>query len=74
MVGKGYKMLRDSPLMTAPPAGYDSVSARNNFYVILLIHCKVLAEVGGTLKYDELVVYNDDAVRPSYLVMYDKPT
>jgi len=58
VVGKGYKMLRDSPLMTAPPAGYDSV----------------LAEVGGTLKYDELVVYNDDAVRPSYLVMYDKPT
>lgn len=26
VVGKGYKMLRDSPLMTGPPSGYDSVS------------------------------------------------
>jgi hypothetical protein len=74
VVGKGYKMLRDSPLMTAPPAGYDSVSATDNFSITTLIDYKVLAEVGGTLKYDELVVYNDDAVRPSYLVMYDKPT
>jgi len=25
------------------------------------------------LNYDELIVYNNDAIRPSYLVMYDKP-
>jgi len=55
VVGKGYKILNDSPSMTAPPAGYDSV----------------LAEVGGSLNYDELVVYTNDAVRPSYLVMYE---
>jgi hypothetical protein len=34
---------------------------------------QVLAEVGSSLNYDELVVYNNDAIRPSYLVMYDVP-
>ena len=34
---------------------------------------QVLGEVGDKLNYDEQVVYNDDAIRPSYLVMYDKP-
>lgn len=55
VVGKGYKILHDNPSMSAPPAGYDSV----------------LAEVGGSLNYDELIVYKNDAVRPSYLVMYE---
>jgi len=32
---------------------------------------QVLGEVGGRLNYDELVVYSNDAIRPSYLVMYD---
>ena len=32
---------------------------------------KVLAEPGAYLNYDELVVHNSDAIRPSYLVMYD---
>jgi hypothetical protein len=55
VVGKGYKILHDNPSLAAPPPGYDSV----------------LAEVGGSLNYDELVVYSNDAVRPSYLVMYE---
>jgi hypothetical protein len=32
---------------------------------------QVLAEVGGSLNYDELIVYTNDAVRPSYIVMYE---
>jgi len=32
---------------------------------------KVLAEKGGSLNYDELVVYDNDAIRPSFLVMYE---
>ncbi|OAX41486.1 ADP-ribosylation [Rhizopogon vinicolor AM-OR11-026] len=57
VVGKGYKMTQDNTSLTAPPSGYDSV----------------LAEVvnGGSLNYDELVCYTNDAIRPSYLVMYD---
>ena len=34
---------------------------------------QVLAEAGLSLNYDELVVYDNDAIRPSYLVMYDTP-
>ncbi|KAF9260059.1 ADP-ribosylation [Marasmius fiardii PR-910] len=55
VVGKGCKMTHDSTSLTAPPSGYDSV----------------LAEKGGSLNYDELVVYTNDAIRPSYLVMYE---
>ncbi|RXW20692.1 hypothetical protein EST38_g5156 [Candolleomyces aberdarensis] len=57
VVGKGCKMLQDNTSLTAAPAGYDSV----------------LAEKGGSLNYDELVVYNNDSIRPSFLVMYDEP-
>jgi len=55
VVGKGYKTVRDNRTLTRPPPGYDSV----------------LAETGGTLNYDELVVYRNEAIRPSYLIMYD---
>ena len=36
VVGKGYKILHDNPTMTAPPAGYDSVSQVPSF----LVHSK----------------------------------
>ncbi|KAF5390904.1 hypothetical protein D9757_004029 [Collybiopsis confluens] len=55
IVGKGCKLTQDNTILTAPPAGYDSV----------------LAEKGGSLNYDELVVYTNDAIRPSFLVMYE---
>lgn len=55
VVGKGYKLKTDDPSLTAPPAGYDSV----------------LAEPGSSLNHDELVVYTNDAIVPSYLVIYD---
>ncbi|KAK2460256.1 hypothetical protein APHAL10511_007645 [Amanita phalloides] len=55
IVGRGCKMLQDSTSLTAPPNGYDSV----------------LAEKGGSLNYDELVVYTNDAIRPSFLVVYE---
>jgi len=34
---------------------------------------QVLGQVGARLNYDKLVVYNDDVIRPSYLVVYDIP-
>ena len=44
-------------------------------FVGALIRVQVLAEVvpGGALNYDELVVYKNEAVQPSYLVMYGGP-
>ena len=32
VVGKGYKILHDNPSMSAPPAGYDSVSRDPPFW------------------------------------------
>ncbi|KXN81923.1 hypothetical protein AN958_03408, partial [Leucoagaricus sp. SymC.cos] len=55
VVGKGYKLTHDLTTLTSPPQGYNSV----------------LAEKGGSLNYDELVVYTNDAIRPSFLVMYE---
>ncbi|KAG8920337.1 hypothetical protein FRC00_010165 [Tulasnella sp. 408] len=54
IVGQGYKLTQDSTGLTAPPNGYHSV----------------LGETGGSLNHDEVVVYNDDAIRPSWLVVY----
>ena len=39
----------------------------------MLTGSQVIGEVGVRLNYDELVVYNNDAIRPSYLIMYDTP-
>ena len=71
IVGKGFKRLNDAPTLTSPPAGYDSV--RNGTLIIerFLTSFQVLAEKGMALNYDELVVYREDAIRPSYLVMYE---
>jgi len=55
VVGNGCKLMHDDSKLTAPPQGFDSV----------------LAEAGGSLNYDELVVYRNEAIRPSFLVMYD---
>ncbi|KAJ7067311.1 hypothetical protein C8F01DRAFT_664434 [Mycena amicta] len=55
IVGRGCKLTHDNVSLTSPPTGYDSV----------------LAEKGGSLNYDELVVYTNDAIRPSFLVMYE---
>ncbi|THH10709.1 hypothetical protein EW145_g1159 [Phellinidium pouzarii] len=55
VVGKGHKLTQNNTALTAPPAGYDSV----------------LGERGGALTDDELIVYTSDAVRPSFLLMYD---
>jgi hypothetical protein len=74
VVGRGYKAENDQPTLTKPPAGYDSVSVIAwRTFCGLLTRGQVLGERGVRLKHDELVVYDDDAIRPSYLVMYDIP-
>ncbi|KAF5370433.1 hypothetical protein D9615_009748 [Tricholomella constricta] len=56
VVGRGFKTLVDLPLLTAPPPTFDSV----------------LAETGISLNHDEVVVYREDAIRPSFLVIYER--
>jgi len=55
-VGRAKKLvINDTRLVSAPP-GYDSVIGE--------------PIKDGELNYDELVVYSDDAIIPSYLVIY----
>ncbi|KIO18857.1 hypothetical protein M407DRAFT_61026, partial [Tulasnella calospora MUT 4182] len=54
IVGQAHKLTQDNPALTGPPAGYHSV----------------FGESGNAFNYEELVVYNDDAIRPSWLVVY----
>lgn len=54
IIGKGKQLYTDDTTLTDAPPGYDSV----------------LGEVGQNLNYDEIIVYNQDAVLPSYMVVY----
>jgi hypothetical protein len=52
--GKVYCTQYDMTSLTSPPSGYDSVEG----------------VPGGSLNYPEMVVYNEDAVMPRYIVFY----
>ncbi|KAJ6574432.1 hypothetical protein B0H19DRAFT_934026 [Mycena capillaripes] len=55
VVGKAYQTNDAMRGATAPPKGFDSICGLP----------------GSALKYDETCVYNDDAIRPTYLILYD---
>ncbi|KAG8915090.1 hypothetical protein FRC00_008080 [Tulasnella sp. 408] len=57
-LGKSSIHYRTSEYLVGPPRGYDSV----------------IEEVGIDPNYDEQVVYQDAAIRPAYIVMYERPT
>jgi len=74
VVGNAKKFTTSQPTLTRAPAGFDSVrSIPSSPSRPLVTFLQVVGEpsVGGCLNYDELTVYNNDAVRPGYLVMYD---
>ena len=56
VVGHGFKMHKDDLERSEPPHGYHSV----------------LGEVGGggNLNHDELCIYADEAILPTFLIMY----
>jgi len=54
-LGISYSLWKTSTTLVTPPGNCDSV----------------IGEVGEDLNYDEQVVYNDDAIRPAYLVIYE---
>jgi len=55
VMGKTIKLTTNTPNLTEPPAGYDAV----------------IGEPGGDLNYDESIVYTNDAIRASYLIVYN---
>ena len=52
--GAKYELLHDSTTLVAPPDNFHSVHGK----------------AGGSLNYDEIVVYQADAVLPQYIVVY----
>ncbi|XP_024534689.1 tankyrase-like isoform X1 [Selaginella moellendorffii] len=55
LAGRVFKVTEDRPELVAPPDGYHSVSG----------------EVGGILNFDELVVYDNAAILPQSIIVYD---
>ncbi|KAI0266411.1 hypothetical protein BC834DRAFT_874457 [Gloeopeniophorella convolvens] len=54
VMGKTVKLTTTNTMLTQPPTGYDAV----------------IGEPGGDLNYDECIVYNNDAIRVSFLIIY----
>jgi len=54
VMGKTVKLTTTDESLTKPPGGHDSV----------------IGEPGGDLNYDESIVYNNDAIRASFLIIY----
>jgi len=75
LAGYEYTTVFSEPHLTGPPSGYDSVctplSEGTERSEDLTRPCKqVYGQPGRDLNYDELVVYDEHAIRPAYLVMY----
>jgi len=54
VVGKPHKLRQNATGLTEPPCG----------------HHAVVGEPGVDLNYGETVVYDDDAIRPAFLIVY----
>ncbi|THG97195.1 hypothetical protein EW026_g4756 [Hermanssonia centrifuga] len=54
VLGKTVKLKVSDPTLNQPPNGYNSV----------------IGEPGGDLNYDESIVYQNDAIRPMFLIIY----
>ena len=54
--GNKYTLKKDNKQLTSPPQGYDSVHG----------------QTGGSLNYEEIVLYQPDAILPRYIIVYQK--
>lgn len=73
-VGQGIKLDRRDPSLTKPPGGYDSVRwliPQTCKCITVLLEVIGDPEVYELLNYDELVVYDEAAVLPAYIVVYE---
>lgn len=57
VMGKTIRMATPDGNLVEPPAGFDSI----------------IAEPGIVLRFDEAIVYRDEAIRPLFLVIYEVP-
>ena len=74
LAGSAHTTMFNAPHLKGPPQGYDSVCILLLPYLLeglMDLHKQVYGKPGQDLKYDELVVYTNHAIRPAYLVMYE---
>jgi len=74
-VGKAYETYHNKPTLVCPPKGCNSVrgthfSGGENGLNQAFTFAQVYGKAGADLKYDEVVVYTNDAIRPSWLIVY----
>ena len=55
---KKYTKTRPDENLLNPPSGYDSIHGKSGS--------------GSVLNYDEIVIYNPDAILPRYIILYQK--
>lgn len=75
LAGNAKKLTVADPSLTSPPPGFDSVCITPRLVPPshFLIQIRGVPGGGGLgvgLKYDELIVYSNDQIRPFYLVLY----
>lgn len=71
VLGKPRKQQENAEHLTEPPKGYHSVRQS----VLSLVHSlnfllQVIGKPGLELNYPETVVYDNDAIRPAFLIVY----
>jgi len=74
-VGKAYETYHNKPTLVRPPKGCNSVrgvrfSGSENRLNKAFTFVQVYGKAGADLRYDEVVVYTNDAIRPSWLIVY----
>jgi len=72
VVGNPYKLRENATSLTEPPCGHHSVRSWDLLFTIVIFnhYWQVVGEPGVDLNYEETVVYDNDAIRPAYLVVY----
>jgi len=70
VVGNPYKRRYNATDLAEPPCGHHSVSTLVVFLYVSQYSFKVIGEPGGDLNYEETVVYDNDAIRPAFLIVY----
>jgi hypothetical protein len=76
VVGKAVRRRYNATYLTEPPYGHHSVGflSLKHDSTDADLSSQVIGEPGANLNYEETVVYDNDAIRPAYLVVYgDEP-
>lgn len=70
VVGNPHRLQENATSLVEPPSGYHSVCMTVDSLWMALTISQIIGEPGIDLNYEETVVYDNDAIRPAFLVVY----